>query len=170
MRTQDEILQRFKVLHGAPDDARGSLDDLFGFRQEALLESMTLETAERTGLLKEDFDRSKWTDPDVESTAREYLLFAIGKAVNHRGLSAGRSIEKLGEWLWVLGDEALLERFELAPYAQYGAPKLALLVEEWGMQLYAEDKLTEELFDVDSWQRMVRSEPCHPGCNRGCGA
>lgn len=154
MRTQDEILKRFTA-------HRNTVEDLFGFRQEALLEAMTLETAERTGVLKEDFDRSKWTEPNVESTAREYLLFAIGKAVNHRGLSAGRSIEKLEEWLWVLGDEATLNAFVDAAYPQYGAPKLEVLVQAWSVEHeYAHDS---------HWHRMAVGYPCHSMCDRGCG-
>lgn len=162
MRTQDEILARFTGF-------RNTVDDMFGFRQEALLEAMTLETAERTGVLKEDFDRSQWTEPDVEKAARGYLLFAVEKAVNHRGLSAGRSIEKLEEWLWVLGDEAALNAFVDAGYAQYGVPKLALLVEAWDMRVAADEAVVHEGHSLDEWRRMARGEPCTPGCDRGCG-
>lgn len=153
-RTQAEIRDRFTTI-------RKSGDDIFGFRQEALLDAMTYETAASTGLLKEGVDASDWTEPDVAHTARWYLAFAIGKAVDHRGISASRSVEKLSEWLWCLGEDELAARFDAADYPQYGAPKLAMLAQAWGVE--------HDHADDPGWQRMVKGLPCQPICDAGCG-
>lgn len=154
-RTQAEIRDRFMALRTS------QLTDVLGFRQEALLEAMTFETAASTGVLKEGVDAAQWHAPDVANRAREYLVFAIGKAMDHRGISAGRSVEKLAEWLWVLGEDELAARFDAAEYAQYGAPKLTVLAETWGVN--------HDHRNDPAWQRMVQGRPCEPGCSAGCG-
>lgn len=154
MRTQDEIRERFDSL------AESHLDP-FGFRREALLDCMEFDTAVGIGMNPEA-KPEEWARPDVATRTREYLRFAIGKAVNHREISAGRSIEKLAEWLWVLDDADLIERFEAAPYPQYGAPKLRVLEDAWlgGQHDYAAD---------EKWWRMRAGEPCSLACVEGCG-
>lgn len=151
-KTQAEILARFNEL-GA--------DDYFGFRREALLEAMDFDTAMSAGLVGSDTSAAEWGAPDVKGTASAYLEFAIGKAAGHRGISASRSIEKLGEWVWCLGDAELDERFVDAPYPSYGAPKLELLAQAWGVAHPARE--TEE------WRRMAAGELCSPGCG-GCAS
>lgn len=161
MRSQEDILNRFNAI-------RRSGKDIFGFRQEALLEAMILETAKRTELMS-DLDSDSWTEPDVESTARAYLLFAVGKAVSHRGLSAGRSIEKLEEWLWVLGDEVVFNAFVDADYPQYGAPKLQVLVKAWDMESTVDEYVRTDGHSLSEWRRMARGQSCTEFCTRGCG-
>lgn len=154
MRTQDEIRARFDGL------AESHLDP-FGFRREALLDCMEFDTAVGIGMNPEA-KPEEWARPDVATRAREYLRFAIGKAVDHRGISAGRSIEKLAEWLWVLDDADLIERFEAADYPQYGAPKLRVLEDAWlgGQHDYAGDA---------HWRRMRQGLRCRDNCDDGCG-
>jgi len=152
-RSQQEIRARFDQIHD-------SGDDFFGFRQEALAEAMEFDTV--VDMLKEGATAEDWTVPDVKKTARDYLEFAIGKATDHRGISAERSIDKLREWLWCLGDDELLQRFESAEYEQYGAPKLLVLAEAWGVS-------TEDM-DSTEWQRMSKGIPCSDTCYEGCGA
>jgi hypothetical protein len=151
-RTQDEIVQRIR-------DTRD--DDWAGFRAEVLLSRLDFEHARE--FLKPTATPAEWAkDPppeSVEEEARDYMAFAWGKAIGHRGISAGRSIDKIGEFLWLLGRDDTLERFEQADYAQYGAPALALACREMGWPI-PEDEAT---------QRMIRGEPCRPDCYEGCG-
>ena len=151
MKTQQEIRTRF-------DEVSASGDDVFGFRQEALVNAMEYATV--ADLLKEGVTEDQWDSPNIEATARDYLGFAIGKAVGHRGISAGRSIEKLAEWVWCLGDADLAERFESAGYEPYGAPKLAVLAQAWGMA-------TDDMESAE-WQRMASGQPCREYCDEGC--
>lgn len=151
MKTQAEIRERF-------DRFQIDMADPLGFRTGALVEAMEYETAR--DLVKEGVGPDDWQAPDVAKTAREYLKFAVGKAMNHRGISASRSIEKLEEWLWVLDEHALLQRFEAAEYPQYGAPKLAVLIEAWNIQ---HDDSTDQ-----GWIRMMQGLPCSEDCMEGC--
>lgn len=153
MKTQTEIRERFDQFTQEDDHT-----DPLGWRREALFEAMEYDTCK--DLLQDHVTAGDWHTPDVPAKAQEYLQFAIGKAVGHRGLSASRSVEKLAEWLWVLGDEELAGRFAATGYAQYGAPQLAVLVEAWGVQHdYAEDP---------EWLRMVEGRPCTDDCMEGC--
>jgi hypothetical protein len=153
VRTQAEIRARF-------DDVRTGGDDLFGFRQEALLEAMEYDTVVDTDALKQDPGRDEWPTPDVATRAREYLVFAVGKAVDHRGISASRSIEKLDEWLWCLGEDELAARLHAADYSMYGAPKLQILAEAW--------QIDHEHATDPGWLRMVQGLPCRRICDAGC--
>lgn len=150
--TQSDIRARF--------DSYTSTNDFFGFRREALVDAMEFETA--SDLVEEDVTADDWDEPDVMATASDYLEFAIDKAHNHRGISASRSIQKLEEWLWCLGDQQLLARFIESPYHQYGVPKLAVLVDAWGVD--------HDYFKTDAWRRMTDGLACDPdGCMEGCG-
>ena len=151
MKTQEEIRARF-------DEHRGSYDDMFGFKQEALFEA--LEFASVADIVQEGVTADGWHEVDVEKTAREYLKFAVGKVADHRGISASRSVEKFTEWLWVLDDADLSRRFEEAEYSPYGAPKLAVLAEAWGIR-------TSEM-DSEAWSRMSKGMNCTDDCREGC--
>ncbi len=66
----------------------------------------------------------------------DYMVFAWSKALDERGLSAGRSIIKLSSWMWLLGRddiEATLQDETL--YAPYGAPALIKACEELGIEV-----------------------------------
>lgn len=147
-KTQQEIRARFD----------GLSDDWLGFKAEALIEAMQFDTA--ADLLKEGVTESDWHQVDVKKTATEYLELAIDKATGHRGISASRSIEKFGEWLWCLGDEDLQRRFEDTEYAPYGAPQLAVLAEAW-------DVHTADM-DTETWRRMSAGRACSDDCMEGC--
>lgn len=54
-----------------------------------------------------------------------YLAFAWEKALEKRGISASRSIDKLRQWLWLLGDDELCAVCDDdAMYPPYGIPIL----------------------------------------------
>src|SRR4051812_27113238 len=98
-RTQGEILARYRAV-----------DDFFGFAGEALSLSMTADTIRQ---VNPDADLpGGWTPRTTESLdteAREYLSFAVGKVLNHRGISAERSIIKLREFAWLLGRDVVVQ-------------------------------------------------------------
>ena len=88
---------------------------------------------------------------------RTYMAFALGKAEDHRGLSAGRSVDKLRAWAWVLCDD---DRFREGqqPYRNYGVPILKAMCEHYGFDFPQHGPL----------QAMAQGLPCRPDCNEGC--
>lgn len=66
----------------------------------------------------------------------DYMLFAWEKALDERGISAGRSISKLGIWLWLMGREDLYELIRRADlYIPYGSPALIAVCNELGIEI-----------------------------------
>jgi hypothetical protein len=165
MRTPEEIVARIAAIR------EGMFG--FGFGAEVLLQALTFEQARP--VLKPGATGAEWGDvldsrEKVQNAAVDYLEFAIGKALNHRGLSASRSIEKLTEYLWLLGLDDVLERFEAAGYAQYGMPKLRVMAEQFGMwpypQLQYSDSTAAAL--AARAERMAAGKRCTPECQSGC--
>lgn len=156
-RTQEQILARYRQI----DDVG---DDFLGFRRDVLLASMTTETAQQA-LDGADLSGETWeVVTDVDKAAREYLTFAIGKAADHRGISASRSVDKLGEYAWLLGRDDVVKAMDDAEYAQYGVPKLKAFADGMGWPWPGE---------VRDWQakalaRMAEGLPCEPDCGEGC--
>ena len=115
-RTTEEIVTRIE-----------SITDTLGFRYEVLIRHLPYQHAMK--YLKDDVSEDEWRESraDVKppaDAARDYLDFAWGKANGQRGISANRSVDKIGEWLWLAGMDEALEEFESAPYPEYGKPKL----------------------------------------------
>lgn len=155
MRTQREIYDRFRKI---------ASEDLFGFRREVLLTVIADEAIRlliAAGFLKaNDFDSiPEQTDEQVTQAAHQYLNFAISKILDHRGLSAGRSIEKLSEYAWLLDRTDVQRAMDDAPYPQYGAPKVRAFAQ------------TMKLFWPSDYMldRMANGLPCEEGCDMGCG-
>src|SRR5262249_50912769 len=48
------------------------------------------------------------TEDFVRKEMLSYLAFAFGKAADHRGISAARSVQKLTEYAWLLGVDELV--------------------------------------------------------------
>lgn len=156
MRTQDEIRARYDATRD---------EDPLGFRAEVLLPR--LDYAHVADLVKPDTTEAEWADgaegSDAESVldaARDYMAFAWGKVADHRGISAGRSVEKIGEYLWLAEETGALAALEEAGYAQYGAPKLLAVCQALGWPWPADDP---------GVVRMSEGLPCEPGCVEGCG-
>lgn len=157
-RTQDEILARFRAIAD---------DDWMGFRREVVTDAMTLETL---CAAYPDHDPAKiakaWEPTDTEDHARQYLTLAIGKILDHRGISATRSVSKLGEYAWLLGRDDVVEAMHAADYAQYGAPKVKAFAEGMGWPWPGD--LDDE--DAAALARMAEGKHCEPeGCGAGCG-
>jgi hypothetical protein len=163
VRTQEEVVERI-------NDRRKM--DLLGFEISELMLALDWDHVKQ--YLKENQENSKeeWevqlkTDEDVVEQVKRYLPFAIEKAVDHRGISAGRSINHYRAWFWLMGDD---EMFELcgddSKFAQYGCPILKKIAEKYGVD-------TPKGHEGEIFDAMARGEMC-PACRRGdesgCGS
>lgn len=151
MRTQDEIVGKMHERSSA----------ILDFWQDVLLECLDFEHAEP--FLRPEETADKWpvpkTEQDIRAALADYMAFAWGAVEDHRGISASRSVDKCSAYVWLLGDDATLATVESTGYAQYGAPKLAVICEANGLPIPDED-----------WaRRMIDGRPCVPGCDSGCG-
>ena len=158
MRTQEEIVARIREKRS-----------MFGFDAEVLLPYLDYDHAKE--FIRPVVPREKWEVssedggrgyPLNEEAAmrdfRAYAEFAWGKAQDHRGLSANRSVEKLEAWAWLLGRDDVLAASEAAGYASYGCPKLKVICEAFGFPIP----------DDEATVRMMNGEPCRPDCDSGC--
>src|SRR5258706_374110 len=94
-RTQDEIVPRIAAIAD---------DDWAGFGREVLIPALDFTHAKP--YLVPEATAAEWDIDeagDTEAAAWSYLDFAIGKIQDHRGISAGRSVDKLTEYAWLLG-------------------------------------------------------------------
>lgn len=160
MRTQEEIVSRIReksqeLLSFQPDVLYAYLD--FENIQEFLKDGHTLT--------KEEWNRGrlKYTKENVLEEAKVYMAeYGWTKCQDHRGISAGRTLDKMQAWAWLLGDDDVVEQIislSETNYAQYGAPVLAFICEHYGWEI-PEDEAT---------QRMIRGLPCCDDCEEGCG-
>lgn len=158
MKSDSEIIERIKVVKEA---------EFFGFETADLLVFLPFEKAkafvaeDKRDELREDWvqqDRSSWA---IEEMIVDYLPFAVGKAVDHRGISASRSVAHLRAWFWMLGRDDIVEFIDDDyNYPQYGAPILKRAHEVFGVSLP----------DDSEFLRMAEGLPCSPnGCGIGCG-
>jgi len=159
-RTAAEVVARFHAIKE---------DDVFGFRQEVLADALSFTEARDGGLplrpeaTEESWGEARLTGDKLIPAARAYLEFAIGKIQDHRGISASRSVDKLGEMAWLAGRDDVVSAMESAPYEQYGAPKVKAFAEGMGF--------------TDIWaaasdaalERMAVGQPCTEDCDSGCG-
>lgn len=148
MRTQDEIVTRIKEVEA---------EDLLGFQRDVLLAALDFEHAKP--YLKPETPPEKWRNLDeatIRADATAYLTFAWGKAENHLGISASRSVEKMTTFCWLLGLD--ISKIEAAGYPRYGCPKLKAAAELLGEPLPTERDLVN----------MMAGDPCNPYCFDGC--
>jgi len=108
----------------------------------------------------EKWNNSSFDRETVLAQMREYMEFAWGKVDDHRGLSAGRSVEKFEAWVWLLADQETLDKMNAADYPQYGAPKLAVVCEAYGFPIP----------DDEGIRSMIQGLACHADCENGCGS
>ena len=157
MKTADQIVERIKEINAEAN--------LFDFQPDTLMEFLTFEQAKP--FLKDEATADKWgdvtplTEADVLNKMREYMNeYGIDKAENHRGLSAGRTIDRFRAWLWLLGDDELLAfADEDRNYKNYGAPILMRICKKYELA----SEFSEEFIN------MAAGKPCVPDCDSGCG-
>ena len=154
MKTQDDIKA---LLTGPAPEWAG------WFWHEVILDYADFSTARP--VLKADFATKvdngevEWkatplTRTQVLADMKRYMgTFGWDKAMNHRGLSAGRTIEKMRAWAWLLGDEELERKIDETPYPWYGAPILKAICLHLGWPI------PDEPFIV----KMMNGERC-PDC------
>lgn len=126
VRTQEEILARMNEIKD---------DDFFGFETGDLVDYLDFEHAQP--FLQEDVVKKQWEDRDKftpEERIKDYMNFAWEKANNKRGISASRSISHMRAWLWLAGNQELLDfSNEDDNYAPYGKPILSKICEYYGL-------------------------------------
>ncbi len=163
IRSQDDIAARVRAV-------RASGGDLFGFREEVLVEALDFDHARQflsPETTAQQWDQQRWSQhSDTESYARWYLRFAIGKILDHRSGSASRSVDKLAELAWLLGRDDVAAAMDTADYPMYGAPKLAVFADGFGWPI---SELVDDPGDRQAIARMADGQPCSPdGCMQGC--
>ena len=153
LRTLEEIAQK------ALEEAQGFLS----FETNTLLPYLDFDRAKP--FLEDDVTAGQWeqqplTEEAVIKEMAEYMEFAVDKAENHRGLSAGHSISRMRAFLWLLGDDEL-EAFADADenYKNYGAPMLLKICKKYKFK----PPMSEAFLN------MADGFPCRPGCDEGCG-
>lgn len=125
--------------------------DFFGTQRDDLIGVLPFAAAREW--LKPDADPAHWnpesaTPSAVKARALDYMPFAWDKANNRRGLSAGRSINHMTAWLWLLGDP-LADELE-GMYRDYGKPCLVAICEKYGWNW--------RQWDDDRWTNHESSE------------
>lgn len=131
-RTPEEIMQRMK-------DNRG----LFDFSSEILVEYLPWEMAKAS--YKEEYQKEvdSGTKTYVQITdlyegvqdMLDYMVFGWMKALDQRGISASRTINKVAAWLWLFGRDDLRRLVEDDDiYNPYGAPALIELNKALGIE------------------------------------
>lgn len=160
LRTQEQIVERIKVRRDA---------DVLGFEIEVLYDHLDLDHLRQ--FLKPDAEMKDWTPEPctrerVLELMRDYMVFAWTKVAGHRGISAGRSVNKMGSWLWLLGDEDLevmCADVDCTHYRQYGAPILAAICEKYRTPCRSPQCNAKVIhgFDVEG-KRVVLDARRHP--------
>jgi hypothetical protein len=138
-RSQAEIVDRFNAA-----------DDFFGFAIEVLSESMTADT------IRSINPGAELPDDWAPQTAEQ---------ITASGISAERSVIKLREYAWLLGQDEVVAAMDAADYPQYGAPKTKAFADGmgWGFIAFVEEA------DKAALVRMSNGLPCTDDCESGCG-
>jgi hypothetical protein len=98
-----------------------------------------------------------WTQLDrspdtVKKQMLDYMDFAWGKANDCRGISAGRSLNHMAAWLWMLGEDQVATALE--SYMYYGKPQLRAICEHYGWDW--------RTWDDGEWRNEERSTVWSP--------
>lgn len=167
-RTQEQIAARYKDC--GP----------FDFAGEVLLDY--LDFAHAQPFLKPEVTEAEWSRPierfdgfgpetDVVTpispdnaahtldAMRHYAAFGWTKIEDHRGISASRTVDKMGAWVWLLGYDPKDVFNRNADWGQYGAGCLAKVCEHFGFPIP----------DAEWARRMIVGELCCDDCESGCG-
>ena len=118
------------------------VEDMFGFGRGVAIDVLPFEEVKDS--LKEEYikeveaGKKKWefiTDVyEITQDFLDYMTFAWMKAQDQRGISAGRSIEKLSAWMKILNREDLAEVLN-GSYNPYGAPALIECCKNLGIKV-----------------------------------
>lgn len=162
MRTPEEVVERIKE----------EQQKFLSFQPSVLAMYLPFNLLKQVlkQVAKKDADLADWaplplTRERILFDMGQYMAFAWEKAINHRGLSAGRSVDKMRAWLWLLGEENDLVSFVNSDdnYPNYGAPILKRICEAFDLPLPEKD------YELEMATRMAQGLPCEDGCKEGCG-
>lgn len=145
-----EFIDRNRLLLKSQDEIKDKFADIqkselyFNFKGEVLMDYASYENIK--AYLKEEYIKkiesgeAKWEAiTSIEECAQDfldYMNFAWGKAEDERGISASRSIQKLGMWLWLMSREDLAEIIANDDlYNPYGAPALIEVCNQMGIDV-----------------------------------
>jgi len=130
-RTTEEILTRIDQVKD--DDFLGTTSaDLMAFLPfEHVKDHLNEKYLKKVEDGEETWDPKEATKEQATKEITEYMDFAWGKANDCRGLSADRSINHMKAWLWIAGNDELLEKMDT--YEYYGKPQLRAICEEYGI-------------------------------------
>ncbi|AWN07684.1 hypothetical protein HOT31_gp013 [Microbacterium phage Hendrix] len=168
MKTQDEIVAEIEKVSA-------SGEDMFGARRDELIVALDFEHAK--AYILDDVTEEQWaehyaykTDEDVRKGAIDYLDFAVGKALNHRGISAGRSVDHFLGFAFLIGGDEAVQAIQNTEYQNYGVPQLDQATELLGIReawvTYADPRSE----DGAQLMNMAAGRPCRRGCESGCAA
>lgn len=140
-------------------------EETFDFRDDTLLSF--LPYAQAKAFLKDTVTEAEWatvakllTRANVLGVMYDYMDFAWGKARNHRGLSALRSVSHYRWWGWLLGDDDMVKLAEADDTGNYGVKVLQYVCDRYGFTPP----------DSPMFIRMAAGLPCRrEGCGEGCG-
>lgn len=142
-KTQKQIVNRINNIKD---------DDFFGWQTGDLIAYLDFEHAKQ--FLKDDVTAEQWADMMEKRTPKEkiegYMKFAWDKANNCRGISAGRSLEHMKAWVWLDGEDDLLNIIE-ADYDHYGKPHLVAICEHYGYDW--------KMYDNNEWVNSEYETP-----------
>jgi len=125
MRTDQEILAQIEATESM---------DWIGTQANELVSYLSFDAAKP--LLKPEAREAAWGEVvprDNESVTAQilgYMPFAWDKANNCRGISAGRALDHMRVWLWMLSNDKAAEFFSFYDY--YGKPQLRAICEAFG--------------------------------------
>ncbi len=146
----------------------------FGFHREVLVDYLSFENAKEflnKEFLNDEDSEKKWkalplVREIVLAEASEYSRFGWGKIIDHRGISASRTVAKMRAWLFLLGDKEMMDICDdEGKYMPYGAPILYEICKkyDWSMP-----DMNESAGDEDGTiGKMIGGLPCSSSCS-GC--
>ena len=156
MRTQEELVAYIEKNNQFMNWAAEALVPFLDFRHA---KPFLKPEANEEGW-KERTDEYPFTEEGFTETLITYMNeYGFDKALNHRGISASRTIDKVKAWAYALGNDELVTFLnDYDNYPQYGAPMLAKVAETFSIPQP----------DSREWERMKQGLPCEPGCQEGC--
>lgn len=159
MKTQKEVADKIDYL------LENLFDDFMGFQRNDLLRFIDYKHIKH--LLKEEVTEQEW-DKDVLPLSEEVIRkemekdmdFATNKALNHRGISAVRSIETMKAYVWLLEDmESYDYLCDHGNFQNYGMPMLKFIADKYKIAFPCSEAA----------ENMAAGKPCEPDCIEGCG-
>ena len=136
-----EFIDKNKFVLATPEQIKWFIEDtgdndLFGFMKQVWLEALSYEDGlpfwsdEYKNLVATGETEHTFCEWIIDTTQDflDYLVFGFWKALDERGISAGRTIQKLSAWLLLLGREDLAAEVDDSEfYNPYWIPALIKL-------------------------------------------